>query len=193
MKAFARAGGRLRNLHLQARVVYSVFLVFTLAALALTAWLGAEMVGPDLSRAHEYYAGGPSHAAPTGPSAQPSPAATGPQLDLPAEALAPEVRDPMPTRKLLEVTHFHLFSMPVYLVILSHLFMMTNLGMRAKLFWIGAGSLAVALHIAAPWITRAAMAGSVAVYGVSGATLGLSFLVMSVIPLVEMWRPRPDA
>ncbi|HEX7480808.1 MAG TPA: hypothetical protein VF331_23605 [Polyangiales bacterium] len=191
MKAFARAGGRLRTLPFQARLVYSIFLVFTLVALALTAWLGAEMVGADLSHVDEYYAGGKSPAQPN-----PGPAEPGPKLDLPDEALAQPVADPMPTRKLLEVTHFHLFSMPVYLVILSHLFMLGSWSMRSKTFWIGAGSVAVALHIAAPWLARSAAAGSRLLYGMSGGLLALSFLVMSFVPLIEMWKPargRPES
>ncbi len=189
MRAFARSGGRLRTLPMQARVVYTIFLVFTLAALALTAWLGAAMVGPDLGRVGEYYAGTPTPQ----PAASGVQAGNGPKLDLPDDALPTTAdHDPMPTRKLLEVTHFHLFSMPVYLVILSHLFMLSTLRARTKLLWIGGGSLAVALHIAAPWIARSGAAGSALIYGVSGSLLALSFLVMSVVPLLEMWRQRSD-
>src|SRR5689334_13229186 len=114
MQDFTRVGGRLRRFPLGARLVYSTFLLFTLAAVALTGWLGSDMLGPDLSKLPTYYGGGSERVSPT------AAAAAGPQLDLPegADTVAAE---PMPLRKLLEVTHFHLFSMPVTLMVLSHL------------------------------------------------------------------------
>ena len=48
----------------------------------------------------------------------------------------------MSYRKLLEVTHFHLFTMPVVLLIVGHLFLATGLGDRAKLAWLVAASAA---------------------------------------------------
>jgi hypothetical protein len=191
MKDFTRPRGRLRSLPLPARVVYSVFLVFTLAALGLTAWLGQQMVGLDLSRIDAYYAGGaePSSTHQRGSSATP---AGGPQLDLPAEADAPVLSEPMPLRKLLEVTHFHLFSMPVYLLILSHLFMLSRARDATKLVWIALGTLAVALHIAAPWLARGGSIASHWLYATSGAALAASFLVMAIGPLVEMWTDPPE-
>ena len=38
----------------------------------------------------------------------------------------------VPYRKLLEVTHFHLFTVPVFLLILTHLFLMTGISRRAQ-------------------------------------------------------------
>ncbi len=185
MKDFGRSGSRLSALPFQARLVYSVFLAFTLAALAFTAWLGEEMLGADLGRTREYYAGvsDAPHLAARAETA-------GPTIDMPATALEPPARDPIALRKLLEVTHFHLFSMPVYLMILSHLFMLSGLGARTKTTWISLATLAVLVHIAAPWIARSDAGFAKLVYGSSGALLALTFLVMSGVALFEMWRPR---
>jgi hypothetical protein len=191
MKDFTRTRGRLRNLPLPARAVYSVFLVFTLAALGVTAWLGQEMVGLDLQRLDTYYAGG-VEAAPAA-TAPPAPPAGGPVLDLPAEADAPARSEAMPLRKLLEVTHFHLFSMPVYLLILCHLFMLSRARDTTKLAWIAIATLSVAAHIAAPWVARSGAGASRMLYGASGAALAISFLVMALGPLWEMWAPGPRA
>ena len=190
MKDFTRPRGRLRSLPLPARVVYSVFLVFTLVALGLTLWLGAEMVGPTLAELDEYYAGITPDVAPAPDS--PSNAA-GPALDLPDELDAPAPPEPMALRKLLEVTHFHLFSMPVYLLILSHLFMLGRASDATKVSWITLGTFGTAAHIAAPWIARAAAAGSTALYALSGSAMLASMLVMSLWPLYEMWAPAPAA
>jgi hypothetical protein len=186
MKDFTRPRGRLRGLPLAARVVYSVFLAFTLVALAVTAWLADDMIGLGLDRLAPYYAGGSAKREP-----QPEPAA-GPIVELAPEADA-GAEPPMSTRKLLEVTHFHLFSLPVYLLILSHLFMLSRIGESTKVGWIAAATLAVAGHMAAPWLVRAGTAGSAAVYGTTGALLALSMLVMSAVPLVEMWAPLRTA
>ena len=191
MKDFTRPRGRLRSLPLPARVVYSVFLVFTLAALGVTLWLGADMVGPGLSGLREYYAGiTPDAASAHAPAAAGKPGA-GPALELPADIDAPPPPEPMPVRKLLEVTHFHLFSMPVYLLILSHLFMLGRASDATKLTWITLGTLGTAGHVVAPWIARAASPGSTALYALSGSAMLASMLVMTVWPLYEMWAPAP--
>ena len=187
MKDFIRPRGRLRSLPLPARLVYSVFAAFTLVALAFSAWLGADMVGADLSELDSYYAGQPS----AQPQVATHGASDGPQLDLPPEADAPAASPPMPLRKLLEVTHFHLFSMPVYLLILSHLFMLSRISERAKLLWIALATASVAAHMAAPWFARSGGAGARAAYGGSGAAMMLALLVLTLVPLWEMWAPAP--
>lgn len=183
MRDFERPSGRLRGLSFHARLVYSVFLVFTLVALALTAWLADEMVGSDLSGVRSYYAGEVSDET-QAPSSN-----DGPALDLPEDAV---IRTPpMPRRKLLEVTHFHLFSMPIYLLILSHLYMLSRAGNRAKSIWISLATFGVASHMAAPWIASTGTGVASAFYAVSGTLLAVPFLVMCVGPLFEMWGPSP--
>jgi hypothetical protein len=183
MKDFIRPAGRLRALPLPARLVYSVFNLFSLIALAETAWLGADMVGADLSGLQAYYAGQDSP-----PPSAAAPAPGGPVIELPEEPLtaAPE---PMPLRKLLEVTHFHLFTMPVYLLILSHLYMLSRTRAALKISTILGGSLGVLLHMLAPWVARSGGTGGTLFYAISGALLCVCMLVMSIVPLIEMWLP----
>jgi hypothetical protein len=192
MKDFIRPAGRLRALPFHARLTYSIFLLFTVAALALTAWLGADMLRPDMSGYAEYYAGAPAAISSSAPSAAEPATGGGPTLDLPSETLIPRPADPIPLRKLLEVSHFHLFSMPVYLMILSHLFMLSTLSARTKSTWIILGTLGVTSHMAAPWLARSGSVASQWFYAASGALLSLPFLVMSIVPLIEMWRPQPS-
>ena len=195
MKDFLRPSGRLRGLAFSARLTYSVFLGFTLLALAQSAWLGTDMLASDLRGISSYYAGEPSIPTPS-PTASPTPSAAdgGPSLELPTDMPVTATADPMPLRKLLEITHFHLFTMPVYLLILAHLFMLSRLSERHKATWILAGALGVALHIAAPWLARRGGSASALFYAVTGALLLISFVVMSAVPLYEMWllpeRPK---
>ena len=181
MQDFTRPSGRLRGLPWGARVVYTIFLVFTFFGLALTVVLTHDMVGIDLEGAGEYYAG---DAAPIeAPEVD-----GGPALVLPSDGEELAVFEPMARRKLLEITHFHLFSMPVYLLILSHMFMLSRASKRSKGFWIAAGTLGTLLHIAAPWLMAHRLPGAHATYAVSGLLLLTSYLVMSLVPIWEMWR-----
>ena len=181
MQDFTRPPGRLRALPLGARAVYTVFLVFTLVGLALTLWLTHDMVGLDLSGAAEYYGGEAG-------LIDEAEVEGGPALVLPPDGENLSAFEAMPSRKLLEITHFHLFSMPVYLLILSHMYMLSRSRKKAKATWIAIGSFGTLLHIAAPWLVAQGWAGAVASYAVSGALLLVSYFVMSVVPLWEMWR-----
>jgi hypothetical protein len=195
MKDFARTRGRLRALSLHARLAYTVFLGFTAVAFGLTAWLLNDMVGLRLQRAAAYYAGEKSSSVPAAEQ-QPAPPLNtgGPTLDLPDDAMAASAAsEAMPRRKLLEVTHFHLFTMPVYLLILSHLFMLSRAGSRFKTSTIVVATAGTALHVAAPWAATSGSMASIALYAVSGSAMGLSYMVMCVVPIWEMWLPDPPA
>jgi len=111
-------------------------------------------------------------------------------IELPDEPLTARA-EPMPLRKLLEVTHFHLFTMPVYLLILSHLFMLSRTRTSLKNAVIVGGSLGVLLHMLAPWIARSGSAFASAFYTLSGTLLFVCMLAMSIVPLIEMWTPAP--
>lgn len=199
MKDFVRPAGRLRGLPFAARLVYSTFCVFSVIALAETAWLGADMLGADLAEVDSYYAGGSveppassADASENGASLGPG-GGGGPVIELPEEGFGAALeRDPMPLRKLLEVTHFHLFTMPVYLLILAHLFMLSRIHAAVKTGFITAGSLGVLLHLLAPWIARSGARFATLFYAVSGTLLLASMLVMSVVPMVEMWASPPS-
>ena len=207
MRDFERAGARLRTQSLDARIAYSVFLLFTFAAFGVTLVLAADLVGWGAERTADYYAGrvtqpapgasaarspnaGSDSLAPTGDGVGVRGALEGPTLEIPDEALAPPRPEPMPLRKLLEVSHFHLFSIPVYLLILSHLFMLSSVPAAPRRAVIVIAAVTSALHVAAPWIARADWPGSRAIFGVSGGAMTLAYLVMMAVPLIDMWRPK---
>ena len=94
----------------------------------------------------------------------------------------------MSARRLLEVTHFHLFSMPLYLLVAGHLFLLSGVGARAKMGWISAAVAATAAHLFAPWGIYLAGAWLAWLYPISGAALLASFAVLMGVPLYEMWN-----
>lgn len=178
MKDFRRPAGSLGMLPVASRIAYSAFLVATLAALGLSVWLGAEMVGNEASGVDAYYAGIVGEPAPGAD-------ASGPAIEIALEDEAAPRVEPMSRRRLLETTHFHLFSMPLYFLALSHLFLLTRMSSAWKLAWIAAAALGIALHVAAPWI--AAAGGGRVFFATSGILLVASHGVLCAVPLSDMW------
>ena len=91
--------------------------------------------------------------------------------------------------ELLEVTHFHLFSMPLLLFVQGHLFLMTRWPRRWKLAILYAAFLGCALDLAAPWLVVYVSPDLAAAKVAARILLGPSLLAFAVVPLWEMWTP----
>jgi hypothetical protein len=157
--------------------------VFALLALFSSVLFYEDLVGPRTGGVRGYYAG--ASAEPPSPSAAAPPG--GPALELPPEGEA-RLTVAVTYRKLLEVTHFHLFTVPVFLLIIAHLFMLTGLSTAVKSTFIAGGWVSSLLHLAAPWLIRYASPGWSWLYPVSGALMALTLTVMTVYPMFVMWR-----
>jgi hypothetical protein len=212
MRQFASSGFRLWNLSLEAKIIYTFFCGLSLLAMFSSLLLYEDLVGPSLSgnhtaRVRAYYASAekeppapPNKPAAAGDGASASPdrgAGGGPAIALPDDAEATpapaqRLTVTIPYRKLLEVTHFHLFTVPVFLLILTHLFLLTAMARRWKLFFIVAGWSTGALHVLAPWLVRYGGASAAAAFPVSGAGFLASSLVLCLYPLFPMWRRPPS-
>src|SRR5262245_61735109 len=193
MRQFASSGFRLWNLGIEAKILYTTFCVLTLFGIVSSALYYGDLVGAGTSGIKSYYAGeaklAPAVAAPA-PGAPPS----GPAIDVPEdEPGRPPIVVPMTYRKLLEVTHFHLFTMPVVLLIIGHLFLATGLGDRAKLLWLIGASSSVAAHLATPWIVRYGGGGLAFLHAITGTTLTVTMSVLTLYPVLAMWRTKPSA
>ncbi len=82
--------------------------------------------------------------------------------------------------------------MPVVLLIVGHLFFATALSARAKLLWVGTASATVVLHIGTPWLVRYGTTRLAFLHSLSGALMTLAMGVLTIYPVVVMWR-RPPA
>jgi hypothetical protein len=191
MRQFSSSGFRLWNLGIEAKILYTAFCVLTLLGIVSSALYYGDLVGAGTKGIKSYYAG---EARPEAPNeGQPAPAAapSGPAIDVPDDEQARQpIVVPMTYRKLLEVTHFHLFTMPVVLLIIGHLFLATGLGDRAKLGWLIAAVAGVAAHLATPWIVRYGGAGLAFLHAITGIALTLTMSVLTIYPVVAMWRPN---
>ncbi|HEX2572206.1 MAG TPA: hypothetical protein VH877_21860 [Polyangia bacterium] len=191
MRQFASSGFRLWNLSPEAKLVYTAFGLFSLLALVASALLYEEMVGTGTRGVRKYYLGEP-HAA--SEPAKLAPQEPGPQMALPEEEFSgPAITVAMPYRKLLEVTHFHLFTVPVFLLIVAHLFMLTDLSSRAKMVWIAGGWGAALAHLGAPWAVRYGGVAWAPMYVGSGLALAITSAVLTLFPIWVMWRGAPEA
>jgi hypothetical protein len=196
MRQFGSSGFRLWNLGADAKTLYSAFCLLTFLGVVSSALYYRELVGGGTTGIRRYYAGENDQPEPAKPAAAPQSAPEqtgGPAIEVPPEA--EEARSPMVVaasyRKLLEVTHFHLFTMPVVLLIVGHLFLATGLSERAKRAWLIAGVVSVGLHLATPWLVRAA-AGLAPLHALSGIALTVTMSVLTLYPVAAMWR-RPGA
>lgn len=192
MRQFASSGFRIWNLSREAKLIYTGFGLFSLMAIVVSMMFYEDLVGPKTAGVAGYYAGA-AHTT----EQRAAPATGGPKIELPDEAAAPartseQITVAVTYRKLLEVTHFHLFTVPVFLLIIAHLFMLTGLSSTAKSVWIAAGWLSAFVHLLAPWVIRYGSASWSFLYPVSGALMGLALMVMTVYPIVVMWLPRRE-
>lgn len=194
MKPFAAPGFRVWNLPLPTKVLYTAFCVLTLFGILSSALYYTALVGGGLGGVRAYYAGAAPAGAPDsvdrdqgrGPEQ-----GQGPAMDLPPDEGTRPLIVAITYRKLLEVTHFHLFTMPVVLLIVGHLFFATGIGERAKLGWVGAAAFGVAMHIATPWVVRYGGAAWAPLHTLSGAFMGTCMTVVTGFPALVMWR-RPE-
>lgn len=191
MRDFTAGAGRLRSLSVGAKLLYTAFAVSALIGL-LVSWRLYGAVVQDAGPV-AYYAGGPAAA----PAPSAAPASTGgpaldlgPELELPDEAKAPRVLvEPISERRLLEVTHFHLFSIPVYVLILAHLWLLARMPSWLHTAGVAASVVTSGLHIAAPWLVRGAPSAT-PLMPISGVAMLLVLGVMAAVPSVDMWLPR---
>ncbi len=195
MRPFARPTP-LQRLSLEARLIYTAFSLFMLLGYASSVWLYADDamgLGPEGART--YYLG----EKPAQPDGADSEASDGPELDLDGlmEDTAPDAHAGMrfekPARQVVETFHFHLFSMSVCYVIIAHIFMMGSWSRRLRVGLIVVSGVATLVHVLAPVLIRFVSDAMAGLMGPSAVLLGLTWLIMTLQPVWEMWRlPLPS-
>ena len=191
MRQFASTGFRLWNLCTAAKVLYSAFCLLTFLGVVSSALYYGDLVETGTRGIRRYYAGqgggGEGVGTAAAGAAQPT---TGPAIDVPEDAERGHgpIIVAVSYRKLLEVTHFHLFTMPVVLLIVGHLFLATGLGERAKISWLVAAAASVTAHLATPWLVRYGGGGLAFLHAVTGVALTVTMSVLTLYPCYAMWR-----
>ena len=95
--------------------------------------------------------------------------------------------EPMSFRELAEITHFHLFTMPVVFMILIHVMYLTSAShaLKTAVTWAGLGG--VILDLLSPWLISYISPIFVVTMLTGDTLMTVSFLVMMTVPLYEMW------
>lgn len=168
---FARYG--LGHLQWSTRFIYTLFLVFCLASYGVMVWMGAERSGFDSASIADYYAGNEA-------------AYEAGEIDI------MEVVYAKPTESLVELTHFHLFSMPVLLFIQGHLFLLTRLPRRLKIAAVVAAFAGAACDLAAPWMIQGLGRDYAWVKTAGRVLLAPTLLAFTIVPVIEMWLLAPS-
>ena len=184
MRHFAKPSS-LDRLSLEARLVYTIFCLFMLAGYATSLWFYLDdELGTSPKAAERYYLG--EAVAAIEPAED-----GGPALDLPEEP--PDLRLEKPARQVMETFHFHLFSVPVCLLILAHIFMMGRESTRTKVLTIGIASLSTMIHLLTPPLIRFASPSFAFLMFPSAIAMTATWLYMTVSPVAQMWRLRASA
>lgn len=182
----------LGSLSRESKLIYTAFCVFALAALVVSVFLYEDLLGPTRvhgwDRIRQYY----THLQVSPLKTQSSPRTlAGPQVELPEEmqAAPASLTVVVPTRKLLETTHFHLFTLPIFLLVLTHLFVLTPTAPRWRLVWTGSAWVCGMLHVAAPWVLRVAGEKAIFLFVGSGMGLFVTSAWMALYSIASLWQP----
>lgn len=95
--------------------------------------------------------------------------------------------EPMSFRELAEITHFHLFTMPVVFMILVHVLYLTAVSHVVKLGTTWMAFSGVMLDLVSPWLISYISPLFVLTMLMGDIFMTVGFLIMMMIPLYEMW------
>ena len=164
MKELLTLRAGLGTLQWSTRFVYTVFLLFCFANYAVMSALAISRSGLSAHSIATYYGGDATALV---------------YAKTPAE--------------LLEVTHFHLFAMPLLLFVQGHLFLLTRWPMRRKVILVVAAAVGIGLDLAAPWLIIYVSPGLAMVKNAARVLMAAGFIAFAAVPIWEMWFARPAA
>jgi hypothetical protein len=149
---------RLRDTDRHIRLLYTLFLLLMLAGFAFSFFWAHSMTGLSPQGIAEHYRGSDN-----------------------------TFGEPMSFRELAEVTHFHLFTMPVVFMILVHVLYLTAASPTIKFgtTWTAFGG--VMLDLVSPWLISYVSPVFVLTMLTGDILMTVGFLIMMAIPLYEMW------
>ncbi len=164
MHVFIKSGYRLGRTSLETRITYSGFLLLMLPGLGTMLAMSVGRIGLSPQAIAAFYRGG-----------------TG------------EMSFPKELWQLMEEAHFHLFTVPIVLLILTHLLFATGCPPRTRVaislgLWIGA-----LLEIGGPFAVRYLSASFAPLLLLGWTLLSLGMLASVGYSLAALWGPAPEA
>ncbi len=116
--------------------------------------------------------------------------AEGPTHELVVVAAAPDRGISYPS--LARSSHAHLFGMSVLFLLAGAIFLMTDMNARVKGVVVALPFIAMFIDIACWWLTKLSPAFAPGIVA-GGALLGVSFAVLTLRPLWELWTAGPKS
>ncbi len=95
--------------------------------------------------------------------------------------------EPKSFHELAEITHFHLFTMPVVFLILVHIFFLTMAPTWLKITIAYMAFTGVAFDLLSPWLILYISETFAFTLLLGDVFMIASFMLMSALPLYEMW------
>ncbi|HUJ24881.1 MAG TPA: hypothetical protein VLW85_02605 [Myxococcales bacterium] len=93
--------------------------------------------------------------------------------------------------QLMEVSHFHLFTVPVVALILSHLLYATPASVRARIWLTSMLFSGAIIDATAPWAVRYGAGGFACLLLLGWVLLSAGALLVVAVTLWAMWGPSP--
>lgn len=88
---------------------------------------------------------------------------------------------------LLDITHSHIFEIPLVMFVLAHFLMRSRVPEWFKLLnYVGSFG-GVVVFLSAPWMVRYVSVRTAPLLYVGAITMGLTALLMTVVPIWDMW------
>ncbi len=162
MHVFIKSGYRLGKTSLETRITYSAFLLLMLPGLGTMLALSAGRIGLTPGAIAAFYRGGEG-----------------------------EMSFPKELWQLMEEAHFHLFTVPIILLILTHLLFATGCPPRTRVvislgLWIGA-----LLEIGGPFAVRYVSGSFAPLLLLGWGLLSLGMLASVGYSLAALWGAAP--
>jgi hypothetical protein len=90
---------------------------------------------------------------------------------------------------LLDITHAHVFQLPLVLFVLAHFLMRTRVAEWFKLANYLASSAGAILFLASPWLVRYVSMNAAPLFYMGALAVAVTSILMIVLPIWEMWTP----
>ncbi|HKX27732.1 MAG TPA: hypothetical protein VJ302_08580 [Blastocatellia bacterium] len=168
----------------QTKVLITLFLISTLAAFTVAELnvydkVGRIKNGPALRYGPDREPPAAENAATPDPNAEP--------LPLETDALIARINT---FSALLDVTHPHVFEMPLVILVLAHFLMRTRLPAWFKLTNYATSFGGMTLFLSAPWLVRYVTLRAAPALYAGAVGMGLSVLLMIITTTWDLWTPR---
>jgi hypothetical protein len=165
VRAFGVNGYRLGSARLEVRLVYTAFLAMVSVGMLTMAAFEVHHIGPTPARIAAYYRGGDRGG---------------------------EMAFAKTFRELVEVTHFHSFTMGLVYLVLAHLFIATPVRPLLKGGLIIVGGAGLVGDLVSPWLIRYVSADFAYVQLTAWGAEWIGFGAFVGAPVAEMWFAHDD-